>query len=159
MPLLIDGNNLIGTIPFLNLTDSDVREKLIAIIKSFQAKRNNNIILFFDGRPDNSPHVEKINRKFTVFYPKFEDLTADNEIKKQLDSYNDFRNVTLVTSDKELKQYAKEKKAKIINSNEFYHTIKHYHRIQGKHIETNQRINRELSDSEIDQWMQVFDDE
>lgn len=159
MPLLIDGNNLIGTIPFLSLTDTEVRDKLISIIKSYQVKRKNNIILFFDGKPQNSSHIEKINRKFTVVYPKFEDLNADLEIKKQLDLYNDYRNVTLVTSDKDLKKYAKQKKAKIVNSIEFYHTIKHYHRIQGKHIETNHRINRELTDSEIDQWMRVFDDE
>ena len=159
MPLLIDGNNLIGTIPFLNLEDDNAKEKLIAIVQSYQARKKNNIILFFDGQPLHCPLEEKINRKFTVRYPRFEEMNADREIKRQLDSYNDFRNVTLVTSDRDLKEYAKKKKARIMNSIEFYHIIKHYYRIQGKQLENKQRINVELSDSEIDQWMRVFDDE
>jgi predicted RNA-binding protein with PIN domain len=158
MPLLIDGNNLIGAIPYLNLEDDDAKDKLIAIIRAYQAKKKNNIILFFDGFSPHRPRVEKINRKFTIRYPKFEEQNADNEIKRQLDSYNDFRNVILITSDRDLKDYAKARKARIINSVEFYHTIKHYYRVEGKNLEQNQRIHRELSDSEIDQWMQLFGD-
>ena len=158
MPILIDGNNLIGTIPYLDIKDPESQTKLISIIREYQLKKRNKIIIFFDGPPLDSSHIHKIAQKITIKYPKFQDCTADDEIKKQLDDYNDFRDVTVVTSDRELKKFAKNKNANIINSIEFYYTLKHYSKTSGTGVEKKQRINRELSSSEVDLWMKLFKD-
>ena len=155
MPIIIDGNNLIGASPDLNLADPDAREKLISIVRSYQERKRNKIILVFDGKPQHGLLTQQITEKLTVIYPRM-DATADDEIKRVFDTYNDYRNVLLVSSDRELKKFAKKKGAKTINSIEFFYALKRSFHITGKKEESHKRINMELSDGEIDQWMKIF---
>ena len=71
---------------------------------------------------------------------------------------NYFKDVTLVTSDRELKNFAKKKGAKTVNSIEFYFELKRFNRFSGKKEESQKRINTALSDTEVDQWMKIFKD-
>lgn len=155
MPYIIDGNNLIGCSPDISLEESDAREKLLHIVRKYQEKRNNNIILFFDGEPQNGLYREEVNQKFSIRYPRFGG-SADEEIKQLLDSYHDYRDVVLVSSDRELKTTAKKKGAKIVNSIEFYYRLKQAYRIGGRQEEKKKRINTQLSENEVDHWMKIF---
>lgn len=158
MPIIIDGNNLIGASPDLELEDPTARSRLISIVRSYQERKRNKIILVFDGKPEHGLLTQQITEKLTIIYPRM-DATADDEIKRVFANYNDYRNVILVSSDRELKKYAKQKGAKTINSIEFFYTLKRFLRQSGKKEETQKRINIELSDGEIDQWMKIFNKE
>lgn len=155
MPFIIDGNNLIGSSPDISLDDPDSRKKIIQLIKRYQENKNNNILVVFDGEPFGDLHVHPISNKLTVMFPKY-GSSADEEIKKLLDSYNDFRDVMLVSSDRELKSFAKKKGAKVVNSIEFYFELKRLFRFFGKKEESQKRINLKLTKSEIDQWLKIF---
>ena len=108
MPYIIDGNNLIGCAPDFSLSDPEARGKMVVIIKKFQESKNTKITVFFDGEPQGSELRNPINSKLTVVYPRY-GLTADDEIKRILENYQHVKETVLVTADRELKTFAKEK--------------------------------------------------
>jgi predicted RNA-binding protein with PIN domain len=156
MPYIIDGDNLIGSCPDISLEDPQGRERLVQVIKNFQENRNNNVTIVFDGTPENGLHREELNAKFCVRYPS-NGSSADDEIKHILDGYQQFKDVVLVTSDRDLKTFAKKKGAKTINSIEFYFELRRISRISGIKEESKKRIDASLSDNEVDHWMKIFD--
>jgi predicted RNA-binding protein with PIN domain len=158
MPYIIDGNNLIGCSPEFSLSDPEARGKMIAIIKKFQESKNTKITVVFDGEPQGSELRNPINSKLTVIYPRY-GLSADDEIKKILENYQNLKETVLVTTDRELKSFAKEKGAKTINSIEFYFTLKKAFVSQGKKEETLKRVNNRVSQNEVEQWLKIFKSE
>lgn len=156
MPYIIDGNNLIGSSPDISLEDSNSRKEIVAIVKKFQKKKNSKIIVVFDGEPDNFTSEENPTEKIVIKYPPIGD-SADDEIKRILEGYTYFRDVILVTSDRELKNVAKKKGVKVINSIEFYYELKRVYRATGKIEMKQKRIDTKLSDGEVDQWLKIFD--
>ncbi|MDY0297515.1 MAG: NYN domain-containing protein [Acidobacteriota bacterium] len=155
MPYIIDGNNLIGSSPDLSLEEAGSRQQLIHIVRKFQQSRNSKVIIVFDGEPEGTSHRQELGPKYTVLYPRY-GRSADDEIKRILNSYNDFRDVVLVTSDRELKSFARGLGARTVNSIEFYFTLKREYRVTGKKEETQKRIETSLSDQEVDQWLKIF---
>lgn len=155
MPYIIDGNNLIGSSPDISLDDKDSREKIIYVLKKYQEVKNNNIIVVFDGEPDITLNRESLKNKFTIRYPKYGN-SADDEIKKIMNKYSNFKDVILVSSDRELKSFAKKKGARTINSIEFYFELKRVYHINGKKEKLKKRINIEISEKEVDSWMKIF---
>jgi len=155
MPYIIDGNNLIGSSPDLSLEEEGARQKVVHIVRKFQQNRNNKVIVVFDGEPDGTAHRQELGPKFLVLYPRY-GRSADDEIKRILNSYNDFRDVVLITSDRELKAFARRLGARTVNSIEFYFKLKREYRETGKREETQKRIDTRLSDQEVDQWMKIF---
>jgi predicted RNA-binding protein with PIN domain len=156
MPYIIDGDNVIGSSPDISLEDPKARYKLIHIIRKFQENRKNNVTIVFDGMPENGIQRENINEKFCVRYPQT-GSSADDEIKRILAGFTYFKDVTLVTSDRELRVFAKKKGAKIVNSTEFFFELRRIARIHGKKEETKKRIDAQLSDNEVELWMKIFE--
>lgn len=156
MPYIIDGDNLIGSSPDISREDANARPQLIALVRAFQENKNSNVTIVFDGAPQNGVRREEVRAKFCVVYPR-NGSSADDEIKSILDHLNYFKDVVLVTSDRALKDYAKNKGAKTVNSIEFYYELKRVSRISGKKEESRKRIDAELSDMEVDQWMKIFE--
>jgi uncharacterized protein len=156
MPYIIDGDNLIGSSPDISLEDPQARSKIIEIVRQFQVNKNSNVTIVFDGAPQNGVRKKDIYAKFCVVYPH-NGASADDEIRHILNQLNYFRDVILITSDRELKIFAKKKGAKTVNSIEFYFDLKRISRISGKVEEKQKRIEAELSDQEVEQWMKIFD--
>ena len=145
-----------ATVIHISLEDPKARPKLIYIIRKFQENKKNNVTIVFDGMPENGVQREDISEKFCVRYPPA-GSSADDEIKRILNGFSYFKDVIVVTSDRELRTYAKKKGAKIINSVEFYFQLKRISRIHGKKEETEKRIDAQLSDTEVEQWMKIFE--
>lgn len=156
MPYIIDGNNLIGCSPDISLEDNNSRSEILGIVKKFQKKKKSKIIVVFDGEPDTFSNEENPNEKIVVKYPPIGD-SADDEIKRILEGYTYFRDVVLVTSDRELKDAAKKKGVRVINSIEFYYELKRVYRATGRIELKQKRIDTELSEGEVDQWMKIFE--
>lgn len=118
---IIDGNNLIGKIKFLQkLQKSDkqeAREKLAYLIDNYFIKKNFKVSLHFDGHP-NLP----INTSIAKIIYSF-DTEADEKIKDEISSQKNSRNVVVVTSDKNLKEFAKVCSCSVIPSEEFASSI------------------------------------
>ena len=158
MAYIVDGNNLIGCAPDFSLADPEARGKMVSIIRKFQESKNTKITVVFDGQPQGSELRNPINAKLTVVYPRY-GQSADDEIKRILENYQHLKETILVTTDRELKSFAKEKGAKTINSIEFYFTLKKAFVSQGKKEETLKRVNTRVSQNEVEQWLKIFNSE
>lgn len=157
MPYIIDGNNLLGCAPDLDLNDPEAKTNIIFTIGKFQADKNTNVIIVFDGAPHNGVRRQDITSKFTILYPHYK-CSADDEIREILCGFTYFKDVVLVSSDRELKAFAREKGAKTINSIEFYFELKRFTHIRGKKEADQKRIDTKISAREIDHWMKIFDE-
>ena len=158
MPYIIDGNNLIGCAPDFSLGDPEARGKMVAIIRKFQESRNTKVMVVFDGEPQGSERHNPINSKLTVVYPRF-GFSADDEIKGMLENGQHAKETVLVTTDRELKSFAKEKGVRTVNSIEFYFILKKAFVSQGRREETLKRVNTRVSKSEVEQWLKIFNNE
>jgi uncharacterized protein len=103
---IIDGNNLIGKIGSLQKLQKknkqSSREKLAFILESyFLGKPNNKISLHLDGFPGQSIKVQNIR---IIYSGK---KTADDEIKSQIEQEKNRRNLIIVSSDLNLKEFAR----------------------------------------------------
>jgi predicted RNA-binding protein with PIN domain len=155
MPTIIDGNNLIGSSPDISLDDPNARKKILHLVRKYQETTNSNLIIVFDGGPEPTLQTENSRVKVSVVFPGL-GSSADDEIKKILDGYSDFKSVILVSSDRDLKSFAKNRGAKAINSIEFYFELKRVYRLNGAKEEKLKRIHSKLSEQEVDQWLKIF---
>jgi len=115
---IIDGNNLIGKMPSLfKLQKKDgqlSREKLAFILERyFVNKRNNTVSLHFDGFVN---QVIRVSNLKIIYSGK---RSADDEIKHEIESINNKRNLIVVTSDHNILQFARVCGCEIKTSEEF----------------------------------------
>lgn len=118
---IIDGNNLIGKITNLSkLQKKDkqsARERLVFMLDRYFAKFKYSVSLHLDGYPG-----ERLSStKMKIFYS--EKLTADEKIKNQINSTAARKNITLVTSDMNLTDYARVCGCKVVSSESFVSMI------------------------------------
>ena len=103
---IIDGNNLIGKIGILQTLQKknkqSSREKLAFILESyFAGKRNNKVSLHYDGFEGQTIRVQNIKIIYSA------ERIADDEIKSQIEHEKNRRNVIVVSSDLNLKEFAR----------------------------------------------------
>ena len=155
MPYLIDGSNLIGHMPTLEFHDPRSKHRLVAQLLIFQSIKKTKIILAFDGSPD--PDLLGKNyrrREFTILWPDQEE-PADTLIKQQVQMQSDLRHLQVVSSDREIKNFAHENGAKVLNCDEFYKRLKAALK-EHKESQTMSKEDTTLSPLEVDHWMEIF---
>lgn len=117
----IDGNNLIGAVDklkFLQKKDKQLaREKLTLIIENFFLNKKINVHIFFDGFEN-----EKINSTRTKIHYSGS-KTADVLIKNSIANSKNRKNICVVSSDREIMNYAKVCSCNVISAFEFYEKI------------------------------------
>ena len=155
MPYLIDGNNLIGHIPSLDLKDQASRKLLVSRLQIFQEFKKTRVIVVFDGPFD--PDIAEGRFKdtpFRVCFPPFSQ-TADDVIEETICRQTDLRQFFVVSSDREIKNFARSKGAKPLDCSEFLRrlkaTLKKYDKIA--EMEKNTPTPSPL---EVDIWSDIF---
>ena len=119
--------------------------------------RGSRVHLVFDGPPDPAllEFDEYHGRPLRIFYPPL-GSTADDVIQRILDRHSDRRTLTVVSSDREIKDYAKNRGAKVQTCAQFKRTLqavgRKYHELKAGEKEP-----VKLSALEITQWMDLFD--
>jgi predicted RNA-binding protein with PIN domain len=114
---IIDGNNLIGRIKSLKkLQQNDkqsAREKIAFLIENYFHKKNLRISLHFDGYPNLPIKISSAKILYSM------NKTADEKIKAEISSYKNPKNLIVVTSDNNLKEFARVCSCVVISSEEF----------------------------------------
>jgi predicted RNA-binding protein with PIN domain len=155
MPYLIDGSNLIGHIPTLELHDSQSKHRLVAQLALFQATKKTKMILVFDGPPDPELMEKNLHKKdFAILWPNQEE-SADTLIEQWIQKQTDLRHLFVVSSDREIKKFARLNGAKTLDSKEFHKLLK----AALKEYKESQAMNKKditLSPLELDHWMEIF---
>lgn len=118
---IIDGNNLIGKISSLKKLQvkdrQGSREKLAFMLQRYYSKRNVKVSLHFDGYPKEEIKIMRIK----VVYS--ENLTADDRIKKEIEESKNPKNLVVITSDSNLKDFARKCSCTVISSGKFIQQI------------------------------------
>lgn len=114
---IIDGNNLIGKIRSLSILQSKdkqaSREKLAFSIDRYFANKKVEVTLHFDGFASNKINTPRIKLIYS------NELSADEKIKKQIESVGNSRNISVITSDNNLKEFTKVCGCKCVLSEDF----------------------------------------
>ncbi len=114
---IIDGNNLIGKIPRLNaLQRKDKqapREKLAFIIENYFHNKKIKVSLHFDGFENLPVRTYKTKIHYS------ENKIADIKIKNEIEAAKNRKNLVVVTSDNDIKDFAKICGCAVLSSEEF----------------------------------------
>lgn len=130
MIIIIDAYNLFKTVLHTQFIESAQRIKFLKMFDSYaQFRVSNEVVLIFDGG-QNPYEIEENYKHVTLFYSGFMQ-SADDIIKKQLMMHKNL-DILLVTSDRELRKYAKQCKIESLGSMEFYRILQDVMKVQNK---------------------------
>ena len=97
MPLLIDGNNLLHSLPLIQRSRGDVRRRVLEAVRHETLR----VTIVFDGPPQGgSPAIEHLGR-VTIHYSG--GSTADDVILQLLPKGSDVSAWTVITDDRDLR--------------------------------------------------------
>lgn len=155
MPYLIDGNNFIGFIALSDLRNPQSRYTLIGRLLAFQEIKNTKIYLVFDGPPD--PNITDgifPENKLSVLYPEF-GQNADAVIMDVILKQTDRRQFFVVSSDREIKDFAKLNGAKKMDCKDFNRLLKSTLK-EHKKLKADEKHVTFPSPLEVRNWMEIF---
>lgn len=145
---IIDGNNLIGKINSLQKMQQKnkqgSREKLAFMIDNYFHDKKAKVTIHFDGFK-NLPI--KLNHANIVYS---DSKSADDKIKKQIELANNRKNLVVITSDNNIREFARVCSCLTIKSEEFARTIQNKKQENEKDIIEKMNINS-------DEWEKLFD--
>lgn len=114
---IIDGNNLIGKIKSLhkiqNADRQGSREKLLFLLDRFFFNKKAIITVHLDGFQKLPIKPDRVK----IIYS--DKITADEKIKKQIETISSRKNIIVVTSDSNLSEFARVCSCKVIPSEDF----------------------------------------
>ena len=118
MAYLIDGHNLIPRLPGIKLSDPDDEEQLIQLLQEFCRLRRKKVEVFFDRAPAGNSRTQQYGQVKAVFVRS--GSTADEAIIARLNQLGKrSRNITVVSSDRQVQQAARASHARVVTSEGF----------------------------------------
>jgi uncharacterized protein len=115
---IIDGHNLIPKLPGMSLRELDDEESLVTLLQRYARGKNRRIEVFFDGAPPGMAG-ERSYGTIRAHYVEAR-LTADDAIRRYLVAQKGAaRNVTVVTSDRQVQANARALHAAVLSSDDF----------------------------------------
>ncbi len=123
MPLLIDGHNLIGKMPDINLSDPDDEDKLIDRLKKYVSRTKKHVTVVFDP-PKHSEWFAWSDDRYEQ--PNLEIIfatmgrTADDVIRDRIPRAKDKTALIIVTSDAAVANFARQCGIKNVRASESF---------------------------------------
>ena len=152
MPYLIDGHNLIASLPDIDLADPDDEAKLVTKLRGFVAKTRRKCTVIFDcGIPGGFSSMS--NKSVSVIFAAAQHSNADRVLKLHIMRAKDPGNWTVISSDEAVLDQARTYKMRWMTSAEFAE------KLQGDQIEEDtagEEIDVRLSPEEVDEWLDIF---
>lgn len=153
MPILIDGHNLIGQTPDIELSDPDDEAKLVAKLRRYAArKRGRKIVVVFDGGVYGHPqHLNGYGVETRFAKPP---QTADHELIRQIRAIRRREEWLVVSSDRAIVGEAQAHGIPVISAQEFARRLQ---ALDQPHVNArDKRADRPLSKAEIEEWLRFF---
>jgi len=152
MPYIIDGHNLIPRVPGLSLDEIDDETRLVELLQEFCRRDRKRVEVFFDRAAPGGSRL----RKYGCVTARFvrHGSTADEAIEGRLRRLGgEARNYTVVSSDHSVQSAARSVKARVINSADFVNIL---FSSNAETADDSQREKTSLSQSEVDEWLDLF---
>ena len=149
MPYLIDGHNLIGKIPSLNLDDLDDEKELIQMLQRYCQEMGKDAEVYFDHSASGHARAQVHGRVTARFVRSGE--TADQAMARHLKRLgNAAANWTVVSSDREVLSAAKRSRARVLSSENFSQEL------LAENTSAGSAVSPAISNDEIDDWLKLF---
>jgi predicted RNA-binding protein with PIN domain len=148
VPILIDGHNLIGRLAMLSLQDADDEEKLVRLLRSYQARTGKAITVVFD--PGDQFALSRSVR-FGAMEIRFapHGSSADAVIVRRVRSSRDPQGWLVITSDQELAETVMQQGARVQSAEAFALELEPHEPSDWK--------DAPLSPEEVEAWLGLFE--
>jgi predicted RNA-binding protein with PIN domain len=151
MPYLIDGHNLIGALPNIDLSDPDDELQLLQLLEGFVQATGRRVVVHFDrgavGQPD-PPGGARLEVHFAG-PPRNADQTISDYLR-QLGG--DAKNWTVISSDRAIQIAARHAGAKVLSSRKFGRQLS----AARSEPQADEKPEPNLDAQEIEQWERLF---
>jgi predicted RNA-binding protein with PIN domain len=155
MAYLLDGNNFIGHISPYEIQDPRSKYNLIAKLFIFHKIQKSKIIVVFDGPPD--PVITEQNfpaNSLTVLFPDL-GQNADGIIKDIIARRTRERRFFVVSSDREIKDFARKNGLQPLTCEEFNKQLKTALK-ENKELKEMDKDTHPPSPLEVNHWIDIF---
>lgn len=153
MPYLIDGHNLIGKLPDIDLLDPNDEAKLVQKLISFHARTQKQCVVVFDaGLPGGT---SRMSRKGVKVLFASHASNADEVMMARIRKEPNPKKWTIVSSDNRVLELALSRKMSVLKSSEFAEmmVVK-----PTPKPDISEATDVHLSPQEVDEWMRLFGD-
>lgn len=149
MPLLIDGHNLVGQMADLSLENPDDVIRLIERLRRFHARTGKPVTVIFDqGLPGGRSRDLSTPGVQVIFAP----ADADSLILRRVRECPNPADLTVVSSDGELRRAARLMGAHTLTAGEFARRLA----TPGGAPGAGEPVEAELSPQEVAEWLRLF---
>jgi predicted RNA-binding protein with PIN domain len=152
MPLLIDGHNLIGQMPDLDLQDPDDEAKLVARLRTYCARKRRRVTVVFDHGLPGGRSLPLSGGGVEVVFASA-GRKADGILRERLRRARDPRVLTVVSSDREVLAAARARHVRVIRSEDFALQLSSPREVED--VEAEER-DRPVSPGEVEEWLSLF---
>ncbi len=147
--LIVDGHNLIGKYPGLNFDDSNVKQKLLDILKKYKKAMNVKIIVVFDG-VDKAGFGRYQEGDIEVRFS--DNMQADDLIIDLCKEFSHARDTIIVSSDNQVIDAAKKSGLIPKKAEDFVKDINN----ELARFDSIKQTDDYLSPVQTDEWMRYF---
>lgn len=152
MPFLIDGHNLIACLPDISLDDPNDEAMLVNKLKGFAARTRKQCTVIFDGGlPGGISALSTSSVK--VVFAAAERSNADSLIQRRIERTRDTASWTVVSSDREIRNFAEGRRIKHLTSIQFARLLQSTARAQETRGE---EIHPTVTQEEVDELYRAF---
>jgi predicted RNA-binding protein with PIN domain len=152
MPILIDGHNLIGRMPDIDLADPDDEAELVLKLRTYCARTGKRVTVVFDhGLPGGKSH-ELSSGKVDVRFAST-GRTADGVLLERIRKSNNPRNLTIVTSDRRIISGAEARGVRVIRSEAFAELLSTSPKTDG----VSDDGEKPTADGDVGYWLRQFE--
>ncbi|HEX2620019.1 MAG TPA: NYN domain-containing protein, partial [Phototrophicaceae bacterium] len=152
MTYLIDGHNLIGKLPDIDLDDPNDEALLVQKLIGFSARTRQRCVVIFDqGLPGGASRMSTTWVK-VVFAPH--NSNADRVMTTRISGLPNPKEWTVVSSDNDVLAAARRRKMQTLKSAEFAALMQRPDEPDKPGVDEAPDVH--LSDSQVDEWMTLF---
>lgn len=149
MPYLIDGHNLIGQIPGLDLTDPHDEAKLVERLKSYMGRKRKRCTVIFDGGLPGGRSRDLSTASVKVVFAHG-GTDADAIIMERIRNVRDPGSLAVVSADHAIVDAARRRRITVIAPAAFAHEM------VAPIVPDDTDPNPHISPGEVNQWMALF---
>lgn len=150
MAYIVDGNNVMGQTPGWHRDKSGARRELLMKAAAFAKVKATRVTVVFDGAPERGAPEGSAFRGVKVLYAE-PGSDADARIERLVESAQNPRGLTVVTSDRHLAFLVRSRGASVVRSGEFRTQIEQILGSQPK-VEDGEQF--EIGD--VNSWLRYF---
>lgn len=149
MPFLIDGHNVIAALDDIDLEDPHDEAKLVIRLRTWTSRTSRKAIVVFDGGLPGGPSRTLSTADVKVIFAARHHTNADRVIHERVSALPDAGNWTVVSSDREVRDQARETGAKTLTAQEFVELLERPTSPEKDKPDT-------ISAAEVAAWLEIF---